>query len=174
MKITLESFIDPVNIPKKYGGTLDFEFGQMPDLDPALLKVLEWEGEFKDFPKGPMYWTKTGEKQKIEALAVGSVEEKQRKEKVCKVTQELAPEPPAPTAVNGHVESPKLEMPPPGLPKELLEAPTVPVTPVTEKVNPLKENPVVGDVELAKATEGLVLEKQPEITLPNGGAVIAK
>ena len=170
MKQTLESFIDPINIPKKYGGGLDFEFGQMPILDPALSKVLKWEGDYQDFPKGPMYWTNVG-KDAIEALAVGSSEEKQRTEKVCKVTRELELAIPVPVAVNGHVESPKLELAPPTLPKEFLEAPTLPGTPAGEKLNPLKENPVAGDQELLKATEALVLEKGGETRVANGGAV---
>ena len=166
MKTTLESFIDPINIPKKYGGSLDFEFGQMPLLDPALSKVLKWEGEYTDFPKGPMYWTSTGETDKIEALAVGSIDEKQRKEKVCMVTREKELDIPAPIAINGHAESPKLELAPPTLPSAMLEAPTVPVTPVTEKTDPLTREP-----ELEKATEGLMLEKKAETAVPNGGAV---
>lgn len=116
-----------------------------------------------------MYWTKAGEGE-IEALAVGSIEEKQRKEKVCKVTKELDLEIPAPVAINGHAESPKSEVAPLAFSKELLEAPTVPGTPAGERINPLKENPLAGS-ELVKATEGLVLEKGGETTVANGAAV---
>lgn len=57
MKKTLESFIEPQNIPKKYGGELDFEFGYAgPTLDPILEKYLEWKTEKKEFPMGPLYW----------------------------------------------------------------------------------------------------------------------
>jgi len=171
MKKTLESFIDPINIPKKYGGGLDFEFGQMPSLDPALASVLNWEGEYKDFPKGPMYWEKTGEKDEIVALAVGHIEEKQRKERVCTVTRKLDLEIPPPVAVNGHAESPKVESASLALPKELLEAPTVPATPDVERVNPLKGNPVAEDPELVKATEKLALERNGATKAPNGAAV---
>ncbi len=40
---TLESFIDPANIPKKYGGQLDYTCGDNPVLDPAMAKVLTFE-----------------------------------------------------------------------------------------------------------------------------------
>ena len=62
----------------------------MPILDPAVLKVLKWEGENKDFPHGPMYWVNTEKENEMEAIAVGSVDEKQRKEAVCVVTKMLA------------------------------------------------------------------------------------
>ncbi|KAJ8103719.1 hypothetical protein POJ06DRAFT_242662 [Lipomyces tetrasporus] len=48
MNATLESFIDPANLPNKYGGELDFEFGQMPVLDPAVKNALTWEGSYED------------------------------------------------------------------------------------------------------------------------------
>lgn len=100
MKKTLEAFIDPVNIPKKYGGQLEFEFGDFPVLDPALSKIVEWEEGKEDFPHGPLFWVneskgikwedgKGGEK--IKAIAAGSIGEKQRHEEVCTVTRVLEP-----------------------------------------------------------------------------------
>jgi hypothetical protein len=95
MKKTLESFIDPANIPKKYGGQLDFHFGDMPVLDPHLQSVLEWENGNKDFPHGPMYWIDgKGQKEigevesaKIRAIAAGTRDGgKERKEEICIVT----------------------------------------------------------------------------------------
>lgn len=104
VKKTLESFIDPANIPKKYGGQLEFQFGDMPVLDPHLEGVLKWEGERKDFPMGPMYWTDRGKE--IEAVAVGSTEVgKERREDVCKVTK-VAPGPPKAETANGHLALP--------------------------------------------------------------------
>ena len=43
----LRKFIDNENIPKVYGGELDFEFGDEPNLDQAAKDVI---GEL---PKGP-------------------------------------------------------------------------------------------------------------------------
>lgn len=90
MKATLESFIDPKNIPQKYGGQLEFQFGDMPVLDPHLENVLKWEGDNKDFPHGPMFWIdKTKDGKEIKALAVGSVNGTERREGVCTVTKAL-------------------------------------------------------------------------------------
>lgn len=100
VKTTLESFIEPANIPKKYGGELEFEFGDHPNLDPAVQDVTEWEIGSHDFPYGPVRWvnlepgvrwedSRGGEKMK--AVAVGSVDEKQRKQDICTVTRKLEP-----------------------------------------------------------------------------------
>lgn len=72
MKSTLESFIDPKNIPKKYGGELEFEFGDQPTLDPALADILTWNGDLKAFPDGPKFWRQLPDSNSIEAIAVGS------------------------------------------------------------------------------------------------------
>jgi hypothetical protein len=92
VKKTLESFIDPKNIPKKYGGELEYQFGDKPVLDPQLAKMLKWEGDRDDFPIGPMFWVNKGEKNgnEMEAIAVGSVEKIERNEKVCTVTKLFA------------------------------------------------------------------------------------
>lgn len=106
MKKTLETFIDPANIPKKYGGQLDFEFGDHAVLDPALKNVLKWEGENNDFVPGPMYWVDeegrgesgsgTGE---MRAIAAGSSNKEERKVTVCTIFKSPAE---ASTAANGH------------------------------------------------------------------------
>ncbi|TVY55851.1 SEC14 cytosolic factor [Lachnellula suecica] len=115
MKKTLESFIDPSNIPKKYGGSLDFHFGDMPVLDPRLSNVLKWEGGRVDFPGGPMYWVSDGGKEgeeRIKLLAVGSEGGKERRQEVCVVTRHLpeastsstnTPSTSKPTTANGHL-----------------------------------------------------------------------
>jgi len=74
----------------KYGGQLDFEFGSMPVLDPALKEVLLWEGGNTDFPQGPMYWQSQHGGKAIEAIAVGSVDTKERREKVCTIKTTLS------------------------------------------------------------------------------------
>ncbi|KAL1958657.1 hypothetical protein VTO42DRAFT_4000 [Malbranchea cinnamomea] len=89
VKSTLSSFIDPANFPKRYGGELDWEWGDMPNLDEparALIGPLERIGEFgdkedsgkddqgapKSFVKGPVVWNNN----QIEIY--GSVNGKQR------------------------------------------------------------------------------------------------
>jgi hypothetical protein len=83
MQATLRQFIDPANLPKKFGGELDFEFGGMPVLDPAYDEHITWENGYKDFPLGPLYWHDRGDY--IELEAVGSVDGKERREMVCKM-----------------------------------------------------------------------------------------
>lgn len=83
MKSTLESFIDPANIPKKYGGELDFNWEDFPKYDKALDDVIAWKNGYTDFPEGPMYWHDRGDS--IELEAVGSVNGKARSEIVCSV-----------------------------------------------------------------------------------------
>jgi hypothetical protein len=134
MKKTLESFIEPTNIPKKYGGQLEFQFGDMPVLDPHLSKVLKWEEGRSDFPKGPMFWVdgkKNGEDETIKAIAVGSTEGgKERREDVCVVKRELPPlasesstsEPVKAETANGHLAAPGAGIA--TLRPELLTAPT--------------------------------------------------
>ncbi|KAF7947987.1 hypothetical protein EAE96_009056 [Botrytis aclada] len=88
VKSTLEAFIEPRNIPKKYGGELEFEFGDMPTLDPVLAAVTTWNGA-GSFPGGPMYWVNTKDQESIQAIAVGSSEKKERREEVCTVKKTI-------------------------------------------------------------------------------------
>lgn len=82
MRPTLEKFIDPANIPAKYGGQLPYEFGMAPIFDNTLKQQLEWTVPGIDtFPQGPMMWT-NGEGQDQVAVAVGSINGQQRREPV--------------------------------------------------------------------------------------------
>ena len=82
---TLATFIEPANIPKKYGGALDFDFGQAPTLDPAYADRLRWthplaKGEKeRRWPQGPMAW-RTRDDGAWDLLAVGSERGQPRRE----------------------------------------------------------------------------------------------
>ena len=59
MTTTLAKFLDMDNIPKKYGGNLDWKFGDMPNLEPAIADSLRWREQFeqnghKTLPIGPI------------------------------------------------------------------------------------------------------------------------
>ena len=76
VKPTLLQYMDEENIPKKYGGKLDFKFGDMPMLEPAIADSLDWsdetrKGGFRSFPTGPIKWQK-GADGTMQAVAVGS------------------------------------------------------------------------------------------------------
>lgn len=85
VKPALEQFIDPKNIPKQYGGELDFSWGQMPKLDPVIRETAQWENGYTEFPKGPIYWRPYGDGERLECVAVGTVNQKDRLERVCTI-----------------------------------------------------------------------------------------
>jgi hypothetical protein len=80
---TLKSFVDIENIPKQYGGGLEFSWGEMPNLDPVIRQTVKWENGHTAFPKGPMYWRPIGDGETLECVAVGTVDQKERLERVC-------------------------------------------------------------------------------------------
>ncbi|KAF2177878.1 CRAL/TRIO domain-containing protein [Zopfia rhizophila CBS 207.26] len=86
---TLSQYIDPDNIPKKYGGNLDFEFGMMPVLEPAIDAALTWEspadqnGKFT-WPIGPIKWEESHDGS-VKAVAVGSEKGEPRRRTVCRL-----------------------------------------------------------------------------------------
>jgi len=85
VKPTLEKFIEPRNIPKQYGGELDFEFFDRPNLDPNIREKITWENGYTDFPEGPAYWVPVDGGKRLACLAVGSKNSKERRERVCTI-----------------------------------------------------------------------------------------
>ncbi|KAF2871036.1 CRAL-TRIO domain-containing protein [Massariosphaeria phaeospora] len=73
---TLSQYIDPDNIPKKYGGNLDFEWGMMPILEPDIQTAIKWEAPETQngqhtFPTGPIRWEQ-GADGSLLAVGVGN------------------------------------------------------------------------------------------------------
>ncbi|CAK7203164.1 hypothetical protein SEUCBS139899_005894 [Sporothrix eucalyptigena] len=105
---TLLTFIDIKNIPKQYGGELEFNWGEMPNLDPAIRERASWEQGFDSFPKGPMYWrplpVAEGEPEKYECIAVGSENQVERLVRVCTIPKHYQGEPEAVEAVEEPTE----------------------------------------------------------------------
>ncbi|KAI7318865.1 CRAL/TRIO domain-containing protein [Hortaea werneckii] len=87
MRSTLEQYVDLDNLPKKYGGNLDWEFGDMPALDPGIVKALDWEEIIeqkghKTLPIGPIRWEyedENGKKGDLVAKAIGTEKGKPRR-----------------------------------------------------------------------------------------------
>lgn len=84
-KSTLLEYIDEDKIPIKYGGKLDFKFGDMPMLEPGIADNVEWkedvrQGKWRSFPTGPIKWTRDASGNMV-AVAVGS-ENGQKRNKV--------------------------------------------------------------------------------------------
>jgi hypothetical protein len=89
VKPTLLQYMDEENIPIKYGGKLDFKFGDMPMLEPAIADSLEWhdetrKGGFRSFPTGPIKW-QTGADGKMQAVAVGSKNGTKRNQPIAEI-----------------------------------------------------------------------------------------
>ncbi|KAI7580023.1 hypothetical protein KC316_g9189 [Hortaea werneckii] len=88
MRSTLEQYVDLDNLPKKYGGNLDWEFGDMPALDPGIVKALDWKETteqkgHKTLPIGPIRWEYEDENGKkgdhLVAKAIGTEKGKPRR-----------------------------------------------------------------------------------------------
>ncbi|KAK7417591.1 hypothetical protein QQZ08_011572 [Neonectria magnoliae] len=102
VKPVLESFIDPRNIPKKYGGQLDYTFGQLGIPDPTWEGVVAFENGYTAFPSGPLLWQDIDDGKRMACVALGSKAGVPRNERVCTVPKRL----PAPAPV------PETEQPP--------------------------------------------------------------
>ncbi|KAK0636728.1 CRAL-TRIO domain-containing protein [Bombardia bombarda] len=93
VKPTLEAFIDPKNIPKKYGGELEFNWGDMPNVDPYIAERATWESGKAEFVKGPMYWRPVEGTDLVECVAVGTVDQKTRMQRICTLPKAYPPKP---------------------------------------------------------------------------------
>lgn len=90
MKETLERYIDVENIPKKYGGKLDFEFGDMPMLEPSIVSRLNFQNPSvqkgaNTIPTGPIKWEEALDGS-VQAVAVGSEGGKPRRQVVASLS----------------------------------------------------------------------------------------
>ncbi|KAF2433824.1 CRAL/TRIO domain-containing protein [Tothia fuscella] len=95
MKQTLEKYIAPENIPKKYGGTLEYQFGDMPILEDAITNNLNWadptadlQSGYKSIPTGPIKWQQAADGT-LSAVAVGKQDGKPRERTIATVATEF-------------------------------------------------------------------------------------
>jgi CRAL/TRIO domain len=72
VKAKLSEFIDPDDIPKKYGGNLDWDVGMSPHLDQAATEAVERNGS-KGWIEGPCLW------EQGQRVPVGTVSGKARR-----------------------------------------------------------------------------------------------
>jgi hypothetical protein len=82
---TLSQFIEPSNIPKKYGGTLDYKFGDLPNVDTEMLEGFTWAEGVTELPIGPIMWEEDdgaegGGTRGMRMVAVGSVDGVKRRQ----------------------------------------------------------------------------------------------
>ncbi|KAI1177013.1 CRAL-TRIO domain-containing protein [Nemania sp. FL0916] len=81
----LTTFMDLEDIPKNYGGKLDWSFFDEPAYDDEIKRIVTWENGFTNFPPGPCHWHRTEDGKRLECLAVGSQDGKERRVRVCTV-----------------------------------------------------------------------------------------
>ncbi|KAM0191928.1 hypothetical protein ACHAPA_006786 [Fusarium lateritium] len=84
VKTVLEQYIEPRNIPKKYGGELDYKFGDLGNPDPHWEGVVEFENGHKTFPSGPLSWEEDSNGRLV-CIAKGSKDGQPRHERICTV-----------------------------------------------------------------------------------------
>ncbi|EFY92086.1 phosphatidylinositol transporter, putative [Metarhizium acridum CQMa 102] len=101
VKPTLEAFIEPRNIPKKYGGELDFSFGQLSVPDPNWEGVVEWENGYSSFPSGPLLWEDVDDGKRAACIALGKDKGTPRKVRICTVPKTWPAEEDGQTQTNG-------------------------------------------------------------------------
>lgn len=91
VKPTLEAFIDPKNIPKKYGGELEFGFGQLGVPDPAWEGVIAWENGYSSFPSGPLVWEDIDNGERVACMALGKDKGALRNVRICTMPKTWSP-----------------------------------------------------------------------------------
>jgi hypothetical protein len=90
---TLESFIDRANIPKRYGGELDYTFGQLGVPDPAWEGVVRWEEGNSSFPSGPLLWEEVeeGGETRLACIAIGAKGGVKQRVRICTMPKRWPP-----------------------------------------------------------------------------------
>ncbi|KAI1078181.1 CRAL-TRIO domain-containing protein [Whalleya microplaca] len=89
----LTSFMHMKDIPKHYGGDLDWDFFDEPAWDDEILRICKWENGHTTFPGGPMYWLPIDGGKRLECVAVGSRGQTDRRERVCTIAKAFPPKP---------------------------------------------------------------------------------
>ena len=92
VKSTLEGFIEPRNIPKKYGGELDFAFGRPPVPDSSWEGVISWEKGYSIFPTGPLLWEEIDGGKRLACVSYGTEGGEKRTERVCTLPRVWPPQ----------------------------------------------------------------------------------
>ncbi|KAI1352428.1 CRAL-TRIO domain-containing protein [Xylaria sp. FL0043] len=87
----LTTFMDLEDIPKNYGGKLNWSFFDEPAYDDEIKRIVTWENGHTNFPPGPCYWRLTEDGTRLKCLAVGSKDGKERMEVVCTIPKAFPP-----------------------------------------------------------------------------------
>ena len=88
---TLESFIDPKNIPEKYGGQLEYAWGDNPVNDPAWQGVVDWQNGHQGFPTGPLFWEDIDGGERMQCVSLTNHGDQRNREVVCTMPKTWPP-----------------------------------------------------------------------------------
>lgn len=88
----LTQFMDIKDIPKVYGGELDWSFFEEPAWGDEIKRICQFENGYTEFPPGPMYWVPIDDGKRIECLAVGTKDGKDRRERICTIAKAFPPQ----------------------------------------------------------------------------------
>ncbi|KAG4220822.1 hypothetical protein PC116_g30699 [Phytophthora cactorum] len=87
----LTTFMDIKNIPKAYGGELDWDFFDEPAWDDEVKRICQFENGYTTLPQGPVYWKPIDDGKRLECIAVGTKKGVDRRERVCTITRAYPP-----------------------------------------------------------------------------------
>ena len=76
---TLTKHVDSSNLPRKYGGKLDWEFGMSSKLDEQTEQMFWGSEQTHALVEGPILWERDGVMQKPRAVAVGTIDGQDRR-----------------------------------------------------------------------------------------------
>ncbi|KAI0846772.1 CRAL/TRIO domain-containing protein [Daldinia vernicosa] len=87
----LTTFMDIKNIPKVYGGELEWDFFDEPAWDDEVKRICQFENGYTSLPQGPVYWRPIDDGKRVECIAVGTKNGTDRRERVCTITKAYPP-----------------------------------------------------------------------------------
>lgn len=83
--------MDIKNIPKVYGGELEWDFFDEPAWDDEVKRICQFENGYTSLPQGPVYWRPIDDGKRVECIAVGTKNGTDRRERVCTITRAYPP-----------------------------------------------------------------------------------
>lgn len=87
----LTTFMHIKDIPKSYGGELEWDFFDEPAWDDEVKRMCQWENGHTTFPQGPLYWRPIDDGKRLECVAVGTKDATDRRERVCTIARASPP-----------------------------------------------------------------------------------
>ncbi|KXJ95265.1 CRAL-TRIO domain-containing protein [Microdochium bolleyi] len=81
----LSQFMEMKDIPKVYGGELEWEFFDDPTWDEGIMKACKWENGHNTFPSGPKRWEAIEDGTRLQCYAVGYKDGQPRRDLVCSI-----------------------------------------------------------------------------------------